>query len=332
VFDTYQRVETHILNPKAVKGAELYGDVNFLTQEWTDGLVPCLMRECLQDTSKTRHWIVFDGPVDAIWIENMNTVLDDNMMLCLSNGERIKLKVEMRMLFEVQDLAVASPATVSRCGMVYITTAATGWRPYVQSWLKLFYPDQLPEKPRAHIMALFEKFFPDALAFKMRECKEPIAMTEVAVSTSICQLFAALFNPTRQDFAATNDEVIQHLNMCFIFAFAWSFGGSLDAETAVKMNAFLTDKKKGFQDNKPPGNLFEYWIEPKSRTWKSWEDIVPAFQYSASTPYFDMLVPTIDTVRYSYLAEALLEINRSVFYTGTGVAVCKACARMGVCV
>lgn len=57
----------------------------------------------------------------------MNSVLDDSMTLCLSNGERIKLKKEMKMLFEVLDLAVASPATVSRCGMVYIDDQVVGY-------------------------------------------------------------------------------------------------------------------------------------------------------------------------------------------------------------
>jgi len=44
--------------------------------------------------------VIFDGPIEASWIENMNTCLDDNMMLCLANGERIKLRKELRMVFE----------------------------------------------------------------------------------------------------------------------------------------------------------------------------------------------------------------------------------------
>ncbi len=155
-----------MFNPKCIKMGELYGEYNLLTNEWTDGLGSTLIRNAVNDTTPDKKWVVFDGPVDAIWIENMNTgeracsgrtawgsrgrvgtpaggkgswrppghvassanpkrsmraraVLDDNCTLCLPNGERIKLNpTTMRMLFEVQDLAVASPATVSRCGMV----------------------------------------------------------------------------------------------------------------------------------------------------------------------------------------------------------------------
>jgi dynein heavy chain len=71
---------------------ELYGEVNAFTQEWNDGLASEIMRVAASDESNDRKWVVFDGPVDALWIENMNTVLDDNMMLCLANGQRIKLR------------------------------------------------------------------------------------------------------------------------------------------------------------------------------------------------------------------------------------------------
>jgi dynein heavy chain len=121
---------------------ELYGYVDPMTMEWQDGLASTIIREVNTVPTEesfdieARKWVVFDGPVDALWIENMNTVLDDTVTLCLANCERIKLRPQLRMLFEVQDLAVASPATVSRCGMVYLSYEDLDWSNYVRSWLE----------------------------------------------------------------------------------------------------------------------------------------------------------------------------------------------------
>ena len=201
----HRSVQTLTLNPKSISLGELFGEYNAVTSEWRDGVASVLIRGAVSDEGPGHKlsWIVFDGPVDAVWVENMNTVglfrppsgcadgyaaglsgraaqgqqpspaawafvhlsqaklicslcnwvrctglsfatasfsrqislqvLDDNCLLCLPNGERLKLNAgTMRILFEVGDLTQASPATVSRCGMVYMPPSDLGWQPYIR--------------------------------------------------------------------------------------------------------------------------------------------------------------------------------------------------------
>lgn len=142
------------LNPKALLASEMYGQVNALSGEWTTGVLAAMWAKCNQRTNKFNTWVLCDGPVDAYWIENLNTVLDDNKILTLANGDRIPMTDNVRLLFENESLDNASPATVSRTGIIYVSASDLGWWPPVQAWIARLGNADL----RSALEKLFEKF------------------------------------------------------------------------------------------------------------------------------------------------------------------------------
>ena len=117
---------------------ELYGVLDPESRDWTDGLLSKIFKEANTEVPGQKpetRWIIYDGDVDAVWVENMNSVMDDNRVLTLANGDRIRLQKYCAMLFEVYDLQYASPATISRCGMVYVDPKNLGYAPFYEKWI-----------------------------------------------------------------------------------------------------------------------------------------------------------------------------------------------------
>ncbi|XP_063098620.1 dynein axonemal heavy chain 2 isoform X5 [Cavia porcellus] len=297
------------LNPKALSLGELYGEYDLNTNEWTDGILSSVMRVACADEKPDEKWILFDGPVDTLWIESMNSVMDDNKVLTLINGERISMPEQVSLLFEVENLAMASPATVSRCGMVYTDYVDLGWRPYVQSWL-----EKRPKSEVEPLQRMFDKLISKILTFKKDNCTELVPVPEYSCIISLCKLYSALATPENGVNPADSESYSATVEMIFVFSMIWSVCASVDEDGRKKIDSYLREIEGSFPNK---DTVYEYFVDPKMRSWTSFEETLPkSWRYTPNTPFYKIMVPTVDTVRYKYLVNTLVDSHNPVLLVG----------------
>jgi dynein heavy chain len=265
----YKHVHIDTLNPKAVTMGELFGETNIFTMEWTEGLVSKLFKDGVQalegDRPDGKRWINFDGPVDALWIENMNTVLDDNKMLCLPNGQRIKMPQTMTMMFEVQDLRVASPATVSRCGMVYLEPIHLGWKPLIKSWYENN-QEVIPANFIDLIVKQVEAIFDKLLPFVREQCKEIIESVNVNLVQSCLNMISAFMNEETLDKLKKTAVYPEKIVLTYVvFSLIWSIGGNLHDSSRRKFSDAFKAEILPIMPEFPDGDIYEYGIDSMNK-------------------------------------------------------------------
>jgi dynein heavy chain len=267
------------LNPKAVTNDELFGIINPTTREWKDGLFSVIMRDLANMTSDGPKWIVLDGDIDPMWIESLNTVMDDNKVLTLASNERIPLTPSMRLLFEISHLRTATPATVSRAGILYINPGDLGWNPQVASWIDT----REIQAEKANLTILFDKYVPLCMEAIKNRFKKITPIVENAHVHMLCNLLECLLTPQNTPLDCPKDLY----ELYFVFACVWAFGSALFQDQLtdhrVEFSKWWTTE---FKTVKFPttGTIFDYFIDGETKKFEPWNKLVPKFSLDPDLP------------------------------------------------
>ena len=297
------------MNPKAITDKQMFGKLDQTTGDWTDGVFAVLWRKGTKAKNQNT-WICLDGPVDAIWIENLNTVLDDNKLLTLANGDRIPMSATMKAMFEPENLMNASPATVSSMGIIYVSVTVLGWEPLVPSWINL-----QREKERQLLEGLVLKYTPPLLDCVNRKCSAMMFSTDGIYLNSCFKLVDEVLKPLIESKIFLSP---QHMEKIFIWAMCWSLGALLELDDRKKFNEVLleTSDKSLFP---PVGDetAFEYFVT-KEGEWQHWKTQVKEWHYPTDVdPSFgELLLPTLDSLRYVDQLTMMVPAGKPVLFTG----------------
>ncbi|XP_021567967.1 dynein heavy chain 3, axonemal [Carlito syrichta] len=339
-------VEYKIINPKAITMGQLYGCFDQVSHEWTDGVLANAFREQASSPSDDRKWIIFDGPVDAVWIENMNTVLDDNKKLCLMSGEIIQMSPKMSLIFEPADLEQASPATVSRCGMIYMEPHQLGWKPLKDSYMDTL-PPSLTEEHKELVNDMFMWLVQPCLEFCNLHCKFVIQTSPIHLAFSMMRLYSSLLDEIREIEeeetelfeGPSSQQIFLWLQGLFLFSLVWTVAGTINADSRKKFDLFFRNLIMGMDDNHPRpksvrltknnifperGNIYDFsFIKQGSGRWEAWTECITKVEENipAGVKVSELIIPTMETARQSFFLKTYLDHEIPMLFvgpTGTG--------------
>ncbi|XP_019505362.1 PREDICTED: dynein heavy chain 3, axonemal [Hipposideros armiger] len=338
-------VEYKIINPKAITMGQLYGCFDPVSHEWTDGVLANTFREQASSVSEEHKWIVFDGPVDAVWIENMNTVLDDNKKLCLMSGEIIQMSPKMSLIFEPADLEQASPATVSRCGMIYMESHQLGWKPLKDSYMDTL-PSSLTEKHRELVNDMFMWLVQPSLEFIRLQCKFVVQTSPTHLAFSMMRLYSSLLDEIREikddsesPEGLTSQQVFLWLQGLFLFALVWTVSSTINTDGRRKFDLFFRNLIMGLDDNNPRpksvkltknnifperGSIYDfYFLKQGSGHWGTWTEYITKEEETIpiNAKVSELIIPTVETARQSFFLKTYVDHEIPMLFvgpTGTG--------------
>ncbi|CAG5096515.1 Similar to DNAH9: Dynein heavy chain 9, partial [Cotesia congregata] len=328
-----------------------YGVLNPLNREWTDGIFSNIFRKFNQSLNfsllNEKRFIIFDGDVDSIWIENMNSVMDDNKILTLPNQERIKLRNNCSLIFEVGHLKYASPATVSRVGIVYVDPNILGYEPFIKKWIK-----NRRESEQELLLVLYQKYIPRVLALIIDgilglEQVDPLQMiihqNALNLVSQLCKMVDSLYPSCHQyNETSTNDKEFHvHqaeeeeeekealLHAVFIQACYCSMGAALVSEAQFKFDDYMkeisglmiikdTAEKLASIGYIPTAYklLYEYVLDVKNKVWRPWKMCVPQYIHNRNQDFHEIFVPTSDTLRTFWFIRLMKSLKQPVLLVG----------------
>ncbi|GAB1610879.1 dynein axonemal heavy chain 5 [Argonauta hians] len=297
------------MNPKAITAPQMFGRLDVATNDWTDGIFSTLWRKTLKSKKGEHIWIVLDGPVDAIWIENLNSVLDDNKTLTLANGDRIPMAPLSKIVFEVHNIDNASPATVSRNGMVFMSSSILDWEPLLQAWLA-----KKPLSMRNIVFGIVQDIFPNSYIYLIQNLHPKMQLLECNYVAQTLTLMEG-YLPNEDDLKDIDTTRLENI---VFFALMWSLGALLELHDRDLIQKFMKENCKSRMPPVQEGeSIFDYVVSEKG-VWEHWSTRIPKYTYPKTTTpdYTTILVPNIDNVRTDFLIHLVAKQTKPVLLIG----------------